>query len=242
MVTMNAQQSAVVSKYNLKVIQSNGAFQVSDEEIAKIYSFKDASKKGIYSGKTLDEALTAAVQVRKEHEESLTKNGNGNGKKAADTPVKKGRVLKANNASAPAPAPTPAPKGRGRKAAAPVADKPADTKPAVSDTPPTEIEGDDIELDTTGKRERNRKERVAKVRGPNRYLRAGRIIVDQLTIDDKKLSKAAEMSVSTAGHCLDAWQGIVTTLLEKNAFNNTWAKVLKDALQPKKETAKSSRK
>lgn len=240
MVTMNAQQSAVVSKYNLKVIQSNGAFQVSDEEIAKLYSFKDASKKGIYSGKTLDEALTAAVQVRKEHEESLTKNGNGNGKP-------KGRVLKAN----PAPAPTPAPTGKA-KAKAAVAKgrvssgrdpKPADTKPVVADTtPPAEIEGDDIELDQTGKRERNRKERVAKARGPNRYLRAGRIIVDQLTIDDKKLSKAAEMSVSTAGHCLDAWQGIVATLLEKNAFNNTWAKVLKDALQPKKEAAKSSRK
>jgi hypothetical protein len=53
-----------------------------------------------------------------------------------------------------------------------------------------------------------------KDRKPNRYMRAARIIAKNPTIDVKDLAKKAEMTVSTAGHCLDAWEGIVGVLNE----------------------------
>jgi len=270
MVTLTQAQQAIVTKYNLKVDEANGQFHVEDEAVRKHFAFSDASR-GRHSAKELDDALMAIVTDHKAMDQALAtkKNGNGNGnghKSKAEAgvtdavpetdakPKRQPKVLKANPTPEAKPEATPAPvkgKGRTKAKAAPAADADVvEAQPEPDLGPVDEIELDDgEELDNTGKRERNRKEKVARERGPNRYLRAARIIVDNLSITDKELSKADAkdpsvsnpMSISTSGHCLDAWGGFVTTFLEKGWFKPEVAKQLKDAMQPKDAAKKTSR-
>lgn len=52
-----------------------------------------------------------------------------------------------------------------------------------------------------------------KERKDSRYTRAAKILVKQPGLDDKKLARLADMSESTAGHCLDAWKSITAVLV-----------------------------
>jgi hypothetical protein len=61
----------------------------------------------------------------------------------------------------------------------------------------------------------------------NRYSRSAKVIASNLTIDVQALSEQAEMSTSTARHCLEAWNGITQVLLQRGAITPTWAKQLK---------------
>jgi len=59
----------------------------------------------------------------------------------------------------------------------------------------------------------------------NRYSRSAKIMSNP-TIDAQALSKQAEMSLSTARHCLEAWHGITGVLIQRSALTPTWAKQL----------------
>ena len=63
-------------------------------------------------------------------------------------------------------------------------------------------------LNDEGKKEkRTKKEKTPKERKDNRYLRASRVIVDNVKIDLVALSTTAAMSTATANHCTEAWKG-----------------------------------
>lgn len=67
----------------------------------------------------------------------------------------------------------------------------------------------------------------------NRYSRSARIIAAELGIEAAALSKAADMSMSTAKHCREAWTGITSVLLEHGAFTPEWV----NQLSPKPQEA-----
>jgi hypothetical protein len=163
--TISKNQRAVIDKYGFEVSSEKGVWLVKDELMFKKNALKDASKKGRYTGKTLDEALKQAVEVRNEHDG-----------------VKPVEVVEPLETSMTTPATEPT----GKKAG--------------------------------GKTKKEKAPKVAKPkaeRKENRYLRAAKIICDNLTITDEQLAKQADMSTSTAGHCLDAWTEITKVLLEK---------------------------
>ena len=60
----------------------------------------------------------------------------------------------------------------------------------------------------------------------NRYTRSAKIIVGNLTIDVPTLSAQAEMSTSTARHCLEAWHAITVVLKDRGALTPPFAKQL----------------
>lgn len=61
----------------------------------------------------------------------------------------------------------------------------------------------------------------------NRYERSAAIIVGNLTISVDALSAQAEMSTSTARHCLDAFRSVVGVLLQHGAISQAWQARLK---------------
>jgi hypothetical protein len=58
----------------------------------------------------------------------------------------------------------------------------------------------------------------------NRYTRSAMIIVSSLSIEAAALSKQADMSLSTARHCLEAWHGITALLKQSGHLTPTFAK------------------
>jgi hypothetical protein len=226
-VKVTKDQRAVIEKYNLSVgVNKDDLIEVDDEYIHKYYAFKDASKKGKYVAKKINEALAEAVKVRTEHEAKVPANGAD--KSATALTNKKGK-------SVPMVAPEPA-------VPAPAAKKEPRVLAAKAEKPEAEIE--DVDLDDTGKREKRSKVKKEKTpRGDNRYLRASKIIAANLGITREELSKQANMSVSTAGFCIEAWKGVVAALAEKNAFDKAWTTLLtKTVDKPAEKKAKKTSK
>jgi hypothetical protein len=226
-VKVTKDQRAVIEKYNLSVgVNKDDLIEVDDEYIHKYYAFKDASKKGKYVAKKINEALAEAVKVRTEHDAKVPTNGAD--KSATALTNKKGK-------SVPVVAPEPA-------VSAPAAKKEPRVLAAKAEKPEAEIE--DVDLDDTGKREKRSKVKKEKTpRGDNRYLRASKIIAANLGITREELSKQANMSVSTAGFCLEAWKGVVAALAEKNAFDKAWTTLLtKTVEKPAEKKAKKASK
>jgi hypothetical protein len=228
-VKVTKDQRAVIEKYNLSVgVNKDDLIEVDDEYIHKYYAFKDASKKGKYIAKKINEALAEAVKVRTEHEAKAPANGAD--KSATALTNKKGKFN-------PVPVADPEP-----AAPAPAAKKEPRVLAAKAEKPEAEIE--DVDLDDTGKREKRSKVKKEKTpRGDNRYLRASKIIAGNLGITREELSKQANMSVSTAGFCIEAWKGVVAALAEKNAFDKAWTTLLtKTVDKPAEKKAKKASK
>ena len=111
--------------------------------------------------------------------------------------------------------------------------------PPTDTTPDKEVV--DAELDDTGKRDRPvREKRVSKPRGPSRYLKTGRALIANPVITQEALAKSADVSIGTAGYCLEAWRGLVAAMKEAGWLSQKAQAVLK-AVEPKKATSKTSK-
>jgi hypothetical protein len=220
-VKVTKDQRAVIEKYNLSVgVNKDDLIEVDDEYIHKYYAFKDASKKGKYIAKKINEALAEAVKVRTEHEAKADAKGAAKDAKSEANGADKSATALTNKKGNPVPVADPEP-----AAPAPAAKKEPRVLAAKAEKPEDEIE--DVDLDDTGKREKRSKVKKEKTpRGDNRYLRASKIIAANLSITREELSKQANMSVSTAGFCIEAWRGVVAALAEKNAFDKAWTTLL----------------
>lgn len=95
----------------------------------------------------------------------------------------------------------------------------------VRDATPTTETSDELEARLKAAKKAKAKEPKAekkakapkpeKERKDNRYLRAARLIAKKPSITAEQLAEKADMSESTAGHCIDAWRGVTAALLEK---------------------------
>jgi hypothetical protein len=63
----------------------------------------------------------------------------------------------------------------------------------------------------------------------NRYARSAAIIASDLGIEAEALSQQADMSMSTARHCREAWNWIVGELLTRGALTPEWAAIINEA-------------
>lgn len=225
---------AVIEKYGFEVRDNGGHFEVLDPIVRKA----NRGKGGKHSGGNIDICLSAAVSERQAHEKAV----------AAAPPVapKKGgkAATKAVEAPPPASEPEAAPEPENNvvyldSAGSPVADhvvnsdpEPEDALPAedlpevvIEDLPEDFVPGNEIEvdeenIDNTGKRAKKSKKEEKGPRKDNRYLRASKIIVEQLDIDAETLADLADMSEATAGHCLEAWKGVTAACIAKG-----WLKI-----------------
>lgn len=241
---ISANERAVIEKYGFEVSTTTrpGEFRVVDPVV------RDANggKYGAMSGTVMQTLLVEMVKARKTHEEAASKKP---GKKAQPKKAVSERVvavklpadgvlvnandeppLPLDNPPADKPADEPVQKPVAATKSKPVAktapvEKPADKPLEKTVAPPAEIA--DPVIDNTGKREKaSKKAKEPKERKDSRYLRASKIIADNLDIvtsakgrrstkwlpQQQKLAKLAEMSDSTAGHCIEAWNGVCEVL------------------------------
>lgn len=254
---VSADERAVIESFGFELHQNGAEYRLVDPVVRKA----NRGKGGAYNGTVIDSLLKEAVRDRKVHDDeqiseirstlAAGKTYSGGGGAAAEFTVK------------PFPSDDPKPEDDGNETAKTDTAQPEQTSPAASNspsdkqldiedavqkaggkkgaakTPPTVIE--DPTIDNTGKRERNRKERVQKQRKPNRYIRAARAIVENLDKLDgislprqekkwrgamKWMAGAADCTLAGAGHNIEAWLGITSVLVEKG-----WLKLPKSNKQ-----------
>jgi hypothetical protein len=223
-------ERAVIGKYDFEVRDKGGHFEVTDPVVRKA----NRGKGGKHSGGNLSICLSAAVSERQAHEKAV----------AAAPPVAAKAAKKAAVKAVEPPAPvaeseaSPEPENNVvylDSSGAPVADHVVNSDPEPEDAlppeelpevvvedlvPGNEIEVDEENIDNTGKRAKKSKKEEKGPRKDNRYLRAAKVIVNQLDIDVESLAIAADMSEPTAGHCLEAWKGVTAALIAKG-----WLKI-----------------
>jgi len=256
MITEN-QQAVLNQNPDFSVTSKDGVHEVTDRKVRDHFANTDASR-GRYVGNTLDSALQQALEGRELFEAEMN---TGNGSATASETKGEGNadagVQEAPEAAKPEKPVATAPKAKaagtarqsGGKAATATGSKPAGKPAATGSKPanasrsrvvPQDNDVDDVELDNTGKRERNRTVASRGSRGPRRYYRAALHIVDKPEITPEELSKldrrSGEMSVATANHCLEAWHDITRIL----ADNGHLTAAYKNRLFPKAPAKKAA--
>ena len=240
---LDANQRAVIEKYGFEMRDRGGQFELTDPVVRRA----NRGKGGKHTSGNADLALHAAVAERQAHEKAVA---------AAPPVAPKGGKKAATKADAAPPAEVvPEPEQQPEPEVQVNADpeiqpettseilEPTDgtatgdlvetSGPAETAQPGDEIEVDETDLDNTGKRAKRSKKEEKGPRKDNRYLRAAKIIVDNLEIDAKGLAAVADMSDATAGHCLEALKGVTAALIAKG-----WLK-LPRVRAPKPESAGS---
>lgn len=215
-ITIDDNQRAVVEKWDFEItIGSNNHYKLVDPIIRKALP-KSNKKLGIYTGGNLDSLLTKAIEARKVRDAALTNNSNDDVAPPPTLPGLKGTKQKKKPEST----------SRGKTVAEAVAESPAIdpdeeppeetaiVQPPVIDTP-LEITG--AELDDTGKRVKPTK-KEPKPKKVNRYLRSARVIVENFDITPEELTVAANMSISTATHMLEAFTAVTSYLAATGAL------------------------
>lgn len=184
---ITANQRAVLDKYGFTARMANGLWYVNDEVAYKKNALKDASKKGRYHAKTLDEALKQAVTVRKELNGELPEPDEEAGGDAAMA-----------NATAPAK--------KGAKGAKASASK----KSAVSKNG-----GAPNAKKEPKARKENRYLRMAQVVASDLSLVPPAVGKEHKHFQKALADKVGGLSEASAGHFFEAWLNITRVLTEK---------------------------
>jgi len=221
-INIDDNQRAVAEKWGFDISDDRFNHYVVTDPVIRASLPKSNKTIGIYGGHAnLDALLVRAVEARKLRDEAL----NGNGAAASNVVALPGLKGRKNKPKAPA-------SGAGKTVAEAVAESPEHepgsepegweppqpqpeveakaeiVQPPVIETP-VEISG--AELDDTGKRAKPSK-KEPKPKKLNRYLRAARVIVDNLDITPDELTTPANMSLSTAAHMLEAFIAVTSYL------------------------------
>ncbi len=224
---ISADERAVVEKYGFNVSAgAGGHFVLIDPE----YRRQNRGKGGRHEGGNLSILLTAAVAQHKTLDQAAKAPSDQVDKQAARAKTNPPKTKVAGNGNIPET--DDAPKTPVSAALTDVDDKTQVTAPApvkrterVRDATPTTETSDELEARLKAAKKAKAKEPEAekkakaskpeKERKDNRYLRAARFIAKKPSITAEQLAEKADMSESTAGHCLDAWKGVTAALLEK---------------------------
>lgn len=258
---LDANQRAVIEKYGFEMRDKGGQFELTDPIVRKTNRGKggkhmngDADtvlSAAVAERQAHDKAVAAAPPV--------APKGKGKAATKADAPAQTEvqpepeqqpepeTTVYLDSDGKPQREPDPQPEGTLLEVDLPGRSEDVDTNESgnlspqdeqlaegVVNQPGNEIEVDETDLDNSGKRAKKSKKEEKGPRKDNRYLRAAKIIVTDLEIDAEQLAGKADMSEATAGHCLEAWRGVVAELLEQGWIAPGKAKALKASLPSKK--------
>jgi len=194
----------------------HGNYRIEDPVIKSFY-VNDPARRGVYVDRKLDKAVADALAVRKEHDAEMTKRSG-----FSTEPVK------VQPMSVTKPAPKPVVQPQSVTPPPPPARKP---RVVIDDDPVETLELDDVELDNTGQRLRNRTERVEPRRSKkvSVYLSAAQVLVKQPGIGQEALAVQAKMAMASAKITRVAWRDILATLRTAGCLNATGLKLIDKA-------------
>lgn len=236
---VNDAERATVEKFGFRLEDDNGQFDLVDPVVRKA----ERGRGGRYKGGNLELLLKAAVSQREAHDKAASVPSDEKPRSKASK--QKTTVGEAAGSDATALIMTPGttdagsnavdvtPKDAERTAGNDVKDGATnDTPKATTRKPRTApATGNDNNKDAKAETpKRTTKPKEPKDRKLNRYVRAARVIVADMSLvegltfphSDKtwgprqaKMFGPADMSKASAGHCLEAWVGITSVLIEK---------------------------